>query len=163
MTGRSRAIYSRVVAGLAAAIASVLASVALPTAVITIYAMRARNVELITSFAQSVAEPLGLLGAAAATFGIARFMARRTGLGRSVIPWIGGAAAGSMVGAAFWVGDVDGWTAAAALVLPATAMLAARRSPALGAGGARRPIAAPADVVAGARPAPEPVDSVRGQ
>lgn len=99
--------------------ASVVASVALPSAVITLYALGTRDTEAITRFALAVAEPLALLGAGGAT----ALLARRVGR------WTGVAAAAGILGAALWVNDVDAWTYAALAGLPVVGWLAARGRP----------------------------------
>lgn len=111
----------------AAAFGALVASIALPTAVITVEAIVSGDAQEVSDFALTVAEPLGLLGAMLATYGIARLAARRPD-GRDLIPWIGGAAAAGMIAAALWVLDADVWTAAAAVVLPAAALLGGRRA-----------------------------------
>jgi hypothetical protein len=122
-----RGFLVRAAVAAGAAAGAVLASIALPTAGITMFAAATRDVDRVASFAYSVAEPLGLLGAAAAAYGMARWAVQRRA-GRALIPWIGGAAAAGMVGAALWVGDADIWTVLAAFIVPGAALLAGRRS-----------------------------------
>lgn len=166
MTAAGRSKYSRLAAAAAAAVAAVAAlaaSIALPTAVITVYALRARDIGLITAFANSVAEPLGLLGAGAATFGVTRFAVRKAFIGRAVVPWIGGAAAAAMIGAALWVGDFDVWTAAAAVVVPGAALLAGRRGSVAEAARVKPLIDAPPDLPLPEHPPAEPIETLRQQ
>jgi|GEM_PF-6667000 len=104
---------------LSAAAACVVASVVLPSVVITLYALGTRDAEAVTRFAVAVAEPLALLGAGGATV----LLARRAGR------WTGVAAAAGILGAAIWVNDVDAWTYAALAGLPVVGWLAARERP----------------------------------
>lgn len=119
---------SRVVAAVSAAVASFLASIAVPSAVITAFAVGKPDAAEISRFALAVAEPLALLGAAVATFLVSRWAVRFARDGRALVPWVGGASAAAIVGVAGWTGDFDWWTVAAAGVLPAVAILAGRRS-----------------------------------
>jgi hypothetical protein len=145
-------------AAVGAAAGAVLASIALPTAVNTVFALLTRDADRVASFAYSVAEPLGLLGAAAAAYGLARW-AVQTGAGRALIPWIGGAAAAGMVGAALWVGDADIWTVLAAFIIPGAALLAGRRSATAPAGTRSTPeIPAPPPEAVASQRKTEPVE-----
>ena len=120
--------YSRIVAAISAAVASLLASIAVPAAVITAFAVGRPDATEINRFALAVAEPLGVLGAAVATYLVSRWAVRLGRNGRALVPWIGGASAAAILAAAGWTGDFDWWTVAAAGVLPAAAILAGRRS-----------------------------------
>ena len=119
---------SRIVAAISAAVASLLASIAVPSAVITAFAVGKPDAAEISGFALAVAEPLALLGAAVATFLVSRWAVRFARDGRALVPWVGGASAAAIVGVAGWTGDFDWWTVAAAGLLPAVAILAGRRS-----------------------------------
>lgn len=125
---RVSGLYPRIAAAISAAVASLLASIALPSAVITAFAVAERDAAEISRFALAVAEPLGVLGAAVATFFVSRWAVRSARGGRALVPWVGGASAAAIVGAAGWTGDFDWWTVAAAGLLPAVAILAGRRS-----------------------------------
>ena len=124
---RVSGFYSRIAAAISAAVASLLASIAVPSAVITAFAVGKPDAAEISRFALAVAEPLGVLGAAVATFLVSRWAVRLARDGRALVPWVGGASAASIVGAAGWTGDFDWWTVAAG-ILPAVAILAGRRS-----------------------------------
>ena len=120
--------YSRIVAAVSAALASLLASVAVPAAVITAFAVGKPDPAAVARFAVAVAEPLAVLGAGAATFLVSRWAMRLSRDGRALVPWVGGASAAAIVGAAGWTRDFDWWTVVAAGLLPAVAILAGGRS-----------------------------------
>lgn len=103
---------------------SVVASILLPSLVIGAYAIVQRDVHRIASFAVAAAEPLALVAAVATT----AFMVARTAT-RQARPSRWGAICGSvaatcMLAAAWWVGDVDRWTAAAVALLPLAGLTA---------------------------------------
>jgi hypothetical protein len=105
---------------------TVAASILLPTVIITIYALLVRDALRIGIFAVSVAEPLALVGAA----GVAFLAARATVSWWNGRPQVWGAIVGVlaatwMVAAAIRVQDIDGWTAAAAILLPVVGALGA--------------------------------------
>lgn len=115
------------------------ASGMVPALLITSYALAARDSARITTFAMSVAEPSSLAGAIAVVALFPSSGGRRGGLRRGLV------AAAVMVASAWWVHDVDGWTAAAVGLLPVAAMIAARvrrpSRPALEPAAARPPLA----------------------
>lgn len=104
-----------------AGVASVVASIVVPSVVISGYALFVRDAMRVTHFALMVAEPLAFVGALVTT----AMVARRTSRDRSA-RWgavIGVAASAAMLGAAIWVHDVDAWTAAAVVLLPVAGMV----------------------------------------
>lgn len=125
---RMHGFYPRLAAAISAAVASLLASIAVPSAVITAFAVAERDAAEISRFALAVAEPLGVLGAAIATFFVSRWAVRFSRYGRALVPWVGGASAAAIVGAAGWSRDFDWWTVVAAGLLPAVAIVAGRHS-----------------------------------
>jgi hypothetical protein len=113
---------ARLALALGSAAAAVAASIVLPALVITAQAARLRDAHEIEDFALAVAEPVGVLGAAVATFSVAVWAARRSAAGRRVVPWIGAGAAAGLIAAAVWVLDADLWTVAAAVLMPVAAL-----------------------------------------
>lgn len=107
----------------ALALAGTVGGGALAGLVIAVHALAVRDADATTRFALAVAEPLALLGTAVVTALGARRLGRwrRAAEGRLA----GVATAAAMVLFAFWVGDADRWTAAAALLLPVVGWLAA--------------------------------------
>ena len=105
-------------ATLGVALASVVATVVVPSAIITAYAMANRDPAAITMFALAIAEPAAVASALAV---VLSFPSRRgwiSGLVR------GGGAAAAVVAAALWTGDVDMWTAVSAALLPMSGIAA---------------------------------------
>lgn len=151
MEPRSPGVLARVATAAVAAVAAVTAGIALPASVITLHGFLTGDAGEITTFARTVAEPLALIGSAAATYGIARYAVRRRGAGVQIVPWIGGAAAAGVIAAALWVADVDMWTAVAAVSLPAAALAGGRKA---------RPAVADDPARLGA-PVPGPVSAAR--
>jgi hypothetical protein len=133
-------IWKRTLQLAAVALGSVAASILLPSLVITAHAWMTREGVEIARFAARVAEPLALLGAAGVALAAARRRPRSWSTAGSWSLAVGIVSAGAIVAAAYRVGDVDLWTAAAAAVLPAVALLGGRRA---GAESRPAPSAAP--------------------
>lgn len=112
---------------IAAAPASVVASILLPTAVITRQAFLSGDAAEVARFAGNVAEPLGLAGAALVVADLTRRGIRRRAARWSAGLAVGCAAALAMGGAALWVHDFDAWTIAALTGLPVLGALLGRR------------------------------------
>ena len=110
---------------LAVAIGAVLANGLLPSLAISLYALAVPDPSRISAFATAVAEPLALLGSTVVTVGgvvwsrPAVHSARRWGALLGVA-----GALGVVIGSA-QAGDLDGWTAATVVLLPATAVVVA--------------------------------------
>jgi hypothetical protein len=103
-------------------VATVAAGVIVPSVVITAFAFQSRDPHQIGRFAGTIAEPLALLGGAWVVYRWPMLIGRRS----SVLLGVSGAL--GMIAAAFWVHDVDGWTAAAGILLPLARMIRHRRS-----------------------------------
>jgi hypothetical protein len=122
----NRSVVMGAAALAAIGLVTVAASILLPTVIITAYALLVRDALRIGIFAVSVAEPLALVGAA----GVAFLGARVTVSWWNSRPQVWGAIVGViaatwMVAAAIRVQDIDGWTAAAAILLPVVGALGA--------------------------------------
>lgn len=102
------------------AVAAVIASGVVPALAITAYAFSARDPAAIAAFAARVAEPLSLAAAGAVIAAAPSRSGRRAGAA------VGALAALLLAAVAWWAGDVDRWTLAAALLLPAIGALRAR-------------------------------------
>lgn len=114
------------------AVAGVAASILVPSALVSAYALLTADAAAIVRFALRVAEPTALAAAATVVLLLPARGSRTAGALRGV------ATAVAMGAAALWVGDVDAWTYAAFGLLPLAGALragrGAQRSRAVGVG-----------------------------
>lgn len=101
----------------AVAVASVTGSILAPM-LIWLDALMKGDAHAIYMFAMQTAEPVALVAAATVTFLGARRCVERGPRAADEGAGIGALSAAAMFGAALWVNDVDGWTIAAAALLP---------------------------------------------
>ena len=100
------------------ALASVVATIVVPSAIITVYAIANRDSTAIATFALAIAEPTAVASAIAVVLRYPSRRGWRSGLVR------GTAAAAAVAMTAFWTGDVDLWTAVSATMLPLSGIAA---------------------------------------
>lgn len=110
------------------ATASVVGTIVVPSVLISLYAAVIPEGMRVTTFALRVAEPVALAAAVAITASGARWTARRSARPRATGALTGVAAAVVGVACALWVGDVDGWTAAAVVLQPLAGLLGGWRA-----------------------------------
>ena len=101
--------------------AGVAASILVPSALVSAYALLTADAAAIARFALRVAEPTALAAAATVVLLLPARGSRTAGALRGV------ATAVAMGAAALWVGDVDAWTYAALGLLPLAGALRAGR------------------------------------
>lgn len=110
---------------LALSLGAALANGLLPSLAISLFALVVPDGARISAFASAVAEPLALLGSLALTVAVAAWSPPVLRPGRRWGAILGlSAAAGVVLGSAM-AGDLDGWSAATVVLLPAGAVLAA--------------------------------------
>jgi pimeloyl-ACP methyl ester carboxylesterase len=116
-------VLRRTFALLAVATTTVAAAILVSTAAIVGYGVLVEGEEPVATFAVAVAEPLGLL----ASLGMVLLAARRASwTGFAAESWrlaCGIAGSVGLLSSAWWVGDLDLWTLAAAIALPSLTIL----------------------------------------
>lgn len=110
------------------AAASVVGTIVVPSVLISLYAAVIPEGVRVATFALRVAEPIALAAAVAITASGARWTARRSPRPHATGVLTGVAAAVAGVACARWVGDVDGWTAAAVVLQPLAGLLGGWRA-----------------------------------
>jgi hypothetical protein len=113
---------------IALALATLLATILVPSIYITVYALFVDDTAAITTMALRAAEPLAVAGALAVVV-YASWRVPAWWLGGAT-PWrlvVGLVAAMTVVGTAFWAGDPDAWTVLAVAALPVAALLTGAR------------------------------------
>jgi predicted lipid-binding transport protein (Tim44 family) len=137
---------------LLAALASTVGAIVVPATVISFYATITPSSLQVTAFALRVAEPTALATAVIVTGLGARWAAADARRPRLIGMLVGVLAAALALGTALWTGDVDGWTAAAVVLLPLAGLLGGRRAEALAARAATARAVAAAAATAGTTP-----------